>query len=313
MIWLTWRQHRTEGLWTFVAVALMAAGIAIVLYELTHTPVAACPTAGPDGICLTDNPAGVLAQWILKINLVNYGLVVLPALAGAFVGAPLVAGEIENGTHRLAWTQGITRARWFFSKLSLLFVPLLCAATLVGIMEVYLINAMGSQPNHWNWFDQQAPVAVGATLLALALGVASGAVIGRSIPAMAATLIGYVAVRFCLGVFARANYMSPVLFRSHDPFANTDAGANPSAWWLDQPVYQDASGHTISGREAFPFNGGPPADVIAYWKDHGISMVQYYEPGDRFWTFQSIETGILVALSVVLLALAVYWVMRRVS
>ena len=34
------------------------------------------------------------------------GLAVLPALAGLFVGAPLLARELEHGTHRFAWTQG---------------------------------------------------------------------------------------------------------------------------------------------------------------------------------------------------------------
>lgn len=311
MVWVTWRQHRIEGLWVLIATALMAAATAFVTYKLGHP---GCPagTVGV-GICTQDDVAGTLAQWILRVNLVNYGLVVLPAVAGAFVGAPLVAREIENGTHRLAWTQGVTRVRWIFAKLSLLLLPLLVASALLGVLEVFLINGMGSQANHWDWFDQQAPMTVAATVFALALGVASGALIGRSIPAMAVTLLGYVAARFILGVFVRAHYISPVLFSSHDPLANTGIGANPSAWWLDQPVYQDASGRTINGINAFPYNGTSPADSIAYWKDHGISMVQYYQPGNRFWTFQTIESGILLVMTAVLLGIAIYWVTRRAS
>jgi ABC-type transport system involved in multi-copper enzyme maturation permease subunit len=309
VIWLTWRQHRIEGLWVLVATALMAAGAAFVAYELSHP---GCPV-GVKAECLPDDPVGLLAQSIMKINLVNYGLVVLPALAGAFVGAPLVAREIENGTHRLAWTQAVTRTRWIASKLGLIFMPLIAAAALVGVLEVVLVNSGGADGNHWAWFDQQAPVTVGATVFALALGVAAGSVIGRSIPAMAVTLVGVVAVRFSLAVLLRSHYMSPLLFSSRDPLANTGQGVDPTAWWLDQPVYQDASGQVITGGAAFPFNGGTPADVIAYWKDHGISMVQYYQPGDRFWAFQSIETGILLALSVVLVGFTVYWVIRRVT
>ena len=45
---------------------------------------------------------------------------VLPALAGLFVGAPLLARELEHGTHRFAWTQAITRRRWLLSKTALL-------------------------------------------------------------------------------------------------------------------------------------------------------------------------------------------------
>jgi hypothetical protein len=48
------------------------------------------------------------------------GLAVLPALAGLFVGAPLLARELEQGTHRFAWTQGVTRRRWLLSKTALL-------------------------------------------------------------------------------------------------------------------------------------------------------------------------------------------------
>jgi ABC-type transport system involved in multi-copper enzyme maturation permease subunit len=312
MLWVTWRQHRIEGIWVVVLVAIMAAATAFVTYELRNP---GCAAGHQGGICLPDGAVGVLAQWIMRVNLVNYGLVVLPALAGAFIGAPLVAREVENGTHRLAWTQGVTRTRWLVSKLSLLFVPLLGGAALVGILEVLFINALGSAGSHWDWFDQQAPLTVGATAFALSLGVASGSLMGRSIPAMAVTLIGVVAARFSLAVFARAHYMTPVLFKSHDPNAlNGSLGADPSAWWLDSPAYQNASGQTISQSDALsPTVNLSPSDTVTYFKDHGISIVQYYQPGDRFWTFQSIETGIFLVLAAVLLGFTAYWVTRRVS
>jgi hypothetical protein len=46
-------------------------------------------------------------------------LLFLPALVGLFWGAPLVARELEHGTHRLVWTQGVTRLRWATVKLGL--------------------------------------------------------------------------------------------------------------------------------------------------------------------------------------------------
>jgi len=170
MIWVTWRQHRFEGVWSLVFVAAMTAALSFVTWEAGHP---GCPAGGPTGFCLPNDPLGFLAQNIMRLNLVQYGLVVLPALAGAFIGAPLVAREIENGTHRLAWTQGVTRTRWIVSKLALIFIPLIGAAALVGILEVILINRMGTQGNHWDWFDQQAPLTVAATVFALALGVAA--------------------------------------------------------------------------------------------------------------------------------------------
>jgi hypothetical protein len=309
MIWVTWRQHRLEGAWALVFVAAMTAVMSFIIWEASNP---GCRPGDVATICLPNDPLGFVAQNLMRLDLVQYGLVVLPALAGAFIGAPLIAQEIETGTHRLAWTQGVTRTRWIWTKVGLLFVPLMAAAALVGILEVAVIDR-GTIANHWDWFDQQAPMTVAATVFALALGLASGAVIGRSIPAMALTLIGVVAVRFCLAVFVRAHYMTPILFSTHDPLGKTGLGANPSAWWLDQPVYTNGAGQTISGREVFAFNGGSPGDVVTYWKDHGISMVQYYQPGDRFWTFQTIEGGILLALTVALLGFAIYWVTRRLS
>ena len=41
----------------------------------------------------------------------------MPALIGAFWGAPLITREFEAGTFRLAWNQSVTRARWLAIKL----------------------------------------------------------------------------------------------------------------------------------------------------------------------------------------------------
>ena len=296
MSWVTWRQHRLEGAWTLILGALLAATIAFVAYEL-H--VATC--AGSfGGDCFSSNAAGQLAQQLVRSNLYQYGLVVLPALAGAFIGCPLVAREIENGTHRLAWTQGVTPLRWLLVKLVLVFVPVLLVAAAVGILEVILVNQQGSGANHWAFFDQHAPMTVAATLFALALGVACGAVIGKSVPAMAVMLVAFVVVRIGLAEIARPGYISPLLYSSHD-LSIDYAAKNPAAWWLDQPSYHDASGHFLSN--GGPLGQGPQPSYVA----------QYFQPGDRFWTFQSIESAILVGLAALLIGFAIYWVTRRVS
>jgi ABC-type transport system involved in multi-copper enzyme maturation permease subunit len=142
MSWVTWRQHRLEGAWSLAIGAVLAAAVAFVAYEL-H--VASCGAIAND-YCFSDDVAGRIAQGLAQFNLYQYGLVVLPALAGAFIGCPLVAGEIENGTHRLAWgTQGVTRLRWLVVKIVLVFVPVLAIAAVAGILETILINQLGSK------------------------------------------------------------------------------------------------------------------------------------------------------------------------
>lgn len=296
MSWVTWRQHRLEGAWTLAIGALLAAAIAFVAYEL-H--VASCGAIAND-YCFSDDIGGKIAQGLARFNLYQYGLVVLPALTGAFIGCPLVAREIENGTHRLAWTQGVTRLRWLVVKMTLVFVPVLVIPAVVGILEAVLINQMGSRPNHWAVFDQHAPMTVASTLFALALGVAVGAVIGRSIPAMAVTLVLFVIVRIGLAELGRPNYVAPVAFTTHDlnTFSSPPVGF-PDAWWVDQASQYDAGGHLLS-------SGFKYSTQAAY-------AVQHYQPGDRFWQFQTIESAILTVLAAAFIGFAIYWVTRRVS
>jgi ABC-type xylose transport system permease subunit len=191
----------------------------------------------------------------------------------------------------------VTRLRWLSVKLVLVFVPLLLAAALVGLIEALLINVQGSQANRWAFFDQQAPVTVAVTFFALALGVAAGAVVRRSIPAMAVTLIGFVIVRVGLAVLARPQYIAPARLVSHDLAAPY---ANPTAWYLDNGSYYDSAGHLLKQRRP---TVGPQ---FSYF-------IQTYQPADRFWAFQTIESAILSGLAILILGFAIYWVTRRTS
>jgi hypothetical protein len=41
-------------------------------------------------------------------------------LLAMFAGPPVIARELENGTFRYVWTQGIGRVRWTIAKLTFL-------------------------------------------------------------------------------------------------------------------------------------------------------------------------------------------------
>ena len=299
MIWVTWRQHRLEALWAAIFTGLLGASIGWVAYAVwVASPD--CPSAAGLRYCLPGGMLGKVAQGLAQFNLFQYGLVVLPALAGAFIGAPLVAREVENGTQRLAWTQGVTRSRWILTKLALLIAPLLIAATVVGMLEVVLLNVQGPLINRWDVFDQQAPLVVASTLFAIALGLAFGAIVGRSVPAMAFTLVTFVVVRIGIAELVRPHFMAPLRYATHN-MGILGIQAKPTAWWLGVPDFYDSAGHLLSTGIGGTVMGQP-----AY-------AVQYFQPGDRFWAFQSIESALLVALALGLLALAVFWTTRRMS
>lgn len=57
------------------------------------------------------------------------------------------------------------------------------------------------------FFDLQGPALVGYTLFAVALGMFAGALVKRTLPAMALTLTGYLVIRFAVEVLVRPNFL----------------------------------------------------------------------------------------------------------
>ena len=57
----------------------------------------------------------------------------------------------------------------------------------------------------------------------------------------------------------------------------------------------------------------PGSAFNACINSHGWLSTIVWQPADRFWAFQGIESGVLVALAVALLALTIWLVRRRIS
>jgi hypothetical protein len=72
-------------------------------------------------------------------------------------------------------------------------------------------------------FDQQGLVPVAYAIFALALGIAAGAVLKKTMPAMAATLVGFVGLRLIIAGVVRKHFVSPVKRRTRPCRASTPA------------------------------------------------------------------------------------------
>ena len=105
MIRLAWRQFRTEAIAGIGALVVVAVVLAITGPHLVDVY-----RVQPSEVTTIDQD--------LQTALMA-ALLVVPALVGIFFGAPLVARELESGTFRLIFTQGVTRARWLTVKLAL--------------------------------------------------------------------------------------------------------------------------------------------------------------------------------------------------
>ena len=74
------------------------------------------------------------------------------------------------------------------------------------------------------------------------------------------------------------------------------------------PIYQQYCPAAAGlGKGAGPSSGNPLQCLV----QHGFTFWTSYQPASRFWPFQWIEGGWLLALSVLLMAVTVWLVRRR--
>ena len=323
MTWVTWRQHRAALAGLVAALGGLAVYLWVSGLELHHdyAVAAACRPAG-SATC-----AALASAFTAKNSFLTNGLVlqVLPPLMGAFVGAPWLARELETGTFRFAWTQGLGRRRWVHTKLAALALVVTGAATAMGALFSWYYGpyfapgnqALGlprSTPLAPGLFDLRAIVFPAWTLGAFALGCLAAIVLRRVVPAIVVTLAVYSALAVAVGGVLRQHYLAPLVTR---------ALTVPSTAWVLSRRWFTSAGRPRSpaaiaqalqqGAPQLAGKGGVP-DAIGPWRylvRHGFVQVTTYQPAARFWPFQSIEGGWLLALSAVAMVVTVRLVRRR--
>ncbi len=312
MIWLTWRQHRTTIIITALLLVGLVAFLAIVGQQMVQLLASSsngrcggCPDTGQfDAITLFHN--------------VTLSLLAVPVLIGIFVGAPLVAREYEQQTYKTAWTQSITRTRWLAMQVALLVVGVLAVSGILSAL-VYWAESATQDQRYTTWaFDLSAIAPVSYAAFALALGIAAGALLQRTLPAIGVVLAGYLAVRIPISSLLRAHYLPPLMALQDlvNPQLQRSAGPNGNTDWFLETGYIQG-GHKYPGGITSPSYCPDPTTLQQHqqWdacmKAHGWSLYTIYQPADRFWLFQGIESAIFFGLAAALLALAIWWVRRR--
>jgi len=315
MIWLTWRQHRLEGLMTLgvlavIGVFLLLTGRAMATsfqqLGLSHCLGQTTPPGSPcpDLIMAFGTQYGLL-------QIFDILLIFLPLLLGALVGAPLVAREVEQRTHLLVWTQSITRLRWLSVKLALVLVAgLLASGALLAVLIWWyhpwaqLVGSFGT-----NAYDTSGPVWVAETGLSLALGVLAGTLTRRVGPAIFLTIVLFVAIRVPVASFWRPNFEAPITQTTPIGQVNTTQSTVSTQDWIVSQGYIDAQGNKHDGLVGCTSN---QTSVHCFQANGALALFVSYQPADRFWTFQWIETGIYVGFSVLAL-FAAFWLVRRLN
>jgi len=349
MIWLTWRQFRVQALTAGAALAVFAILLAVTGHDLADRYAASGITGCHGGGCTNATIEFLvsLGNTTLYPAVYELGIAVIlvaPAIIGLFWGAPLIAREFESRTFALAWTQSTTRNRWLAAKLALTGLTAMAVTEALSLMyawwgepivRAFNLGAAGTgtvfDDNQFSslMFATHGITPLGYAAFAFALGAAVGVLFRRALPAMAVTLAIFAAVQVVMPLAVRSHLLPPdrtvatfAAVQADDigTLAPTVVPGHPGSWIISSAAVNTA-GRPVdlntASASCYPSNPqakGPNAPVLWQCLDgKGFRTAVTYLPGSSYWPLQYIETGIFLALALVLAGYCSWRLSRRRS
>ena len=260
MIWVAWRQFRTQALVTLGLLAAFAALVIVTGVHLRDTyDAAGGASCGARGDCPI---AELRRRW----------RTILDQRCGR-------SRRCSGSSGARRWSRASSRAEPSASRgrrasravagcrsgsRSSASPPLAVAGIASWLVSWWSapIDAVNLNRFDPGMFDLRGVVAIGYAAFALALGVAAGALMRRTLPAMAATLVGFVAARFAFTIWLRPqlpgmhHLLVPVTAGKSLAFFEGPSGVGiaggapplPNAWWLSSALV-DRAHHALSAAQ----------------------------------------------------------------
>ncbi|MFI6339414.1 ABC transporter [Streptomyces sp. NPDC050535] len=305
--WLVWHQHRA-AFWTLIAFTVVAVGwMAYQRGQLTDQL---------NGIPGWPHPKA--GDWEMKVDnswltLTGSGLGFIPVVIGVFLGAPLVAGDLENGTAKLVASQSVSRVRWIATKLGITALVVVPLSVVLSVTFNWWWQPVRSRPNILDWtsgtaFDTTGPVPVALTLFTLVGGVAIGMLLRRTLLSMVVTLGFAVAVQLVWSYF-RLDLADVVTVTTNSGVGENATPRLPGgAYWVDES-YLTANGDLIGWGSC---NEATEKATNACLNDKQvIGWSVDYIPFSQMSSMQWFGASILLALTVATTAFILFWGRRR--
>jgi hypothetical protein len=320
MMWMAWRQFRTQAAVVFGALAVLAVVLLVTGLRLRHLyDVSGIPGCSTTGDCDTVTAAFTNHYRLLQTLLGSVLIMLLPAVTGVFWGAPLLAREFDTGTYRLAWTQSITRTRWLAAKIAVVGTASVAASGLLSWLVTWWftpLDGLSDTKFDPTIFSQRDVVPMGYAAFAFALGLIAGLLIRRTLPAMATTFVGYIAARLVVLEWVRPHFATPLHVTASMPEPGSApvkavkapaASQIPQGSWIGTSRTTDPAGHTVA---VIRVNLGDPC-VAKHNCMAGYHQTIFYQPPSRYWPFQWAETALFAGVAVILIGFCFWWINDR--
>ena len=319
LAWVTWRRYRLAIVSTAGVLALLAVSLVISGHHIrsAYEALQACSPARSAKCRFMDEQ---FRDKYSSTGFLGPVLLLLPGFLGAFVGAPLLARELETGTFRYAWTQGVGRMRWAVSLIvpGAIGVAVVMGAfgALISWQQQALVEYGARSRLDTSVFPATGLAVAGWALVAFALGVLAGLVWRRVLPAVATAFALWFGLAYLAARFRGTAYLAPLRTASLEL---SSRNLFVSQWWTKGGVRVsqadlnrklESLGAAVSGNQVSVHVSPGSVDPFQYLLQHGYRQVTSYQPASRYWTFQWIEFGWLTALSLILLA-TTFWLLRR--
>lgn len=256
MIWSTWRQFRTTillGVLTPLFLAAVVAAVTLFGERIGSSYVLFRCFGLSTTTCLAES----------SLTLATVGTIALPVVLGVFVGVTVFSRDIERRTHVLGLTQAVGRMRWYWTRVLVVFTPVVLAMVVLGY--VVLWSRFGSNPYGGSFVDAfysrlEFPtfgtigvVPAGYTALGLVVGSSAALLLRNTIGAMVVTVVASVAVVVALPTLVREHYATPEVDRM--TLETSESGRsvayemNPSEIdrpsWVVDSYFADAAGERV--------------------------------------------------------------------
>jgi hypothetical protein len=341
MIWIAWRYQRSVVL-AFGLLAVVVIGFAIVNGVMQHHAFEEFFAAPCHGSESATNVPGDRCG-ILDVNLANAehysseirfaGYIIAP-LVGGILGLLAVGNELDNRTARLAWTQSISRNRWFAAKASV--GAAIVTALLVPVAVV--LSWWSGQGPPSNVFNTENFGVAGWDLVAyglfmFALTLLTGTVIRRVGWALAASILIFLAIAATVPSHVRPHLVTPTVHWSAPTLA-TKGNAYAYADYFPQNSLLLVNGVVSRNTVGIPTwsdviaveprisacEGNYPQESetkyvkreVQCYRKFDVEQVSVYIPGDQFWTLQFRE-GVLYLVAGLVLAGGSLLIVRRIE
>ncbi|MFD4350839.1 ABC transporter permease [Streptomyces coelicoflavus] len=300
--WLV-RLHRPAVLVWGLFVLVTAAALVWLGGPLTDAAATALKTESCFKDCSYDPDAPDRYRAVHSYTM--YAVLAAPLLVAAWAGGSLTSRELESGTARLAWTQGVSPARWLTVRLAL---PALLVATGTGLLAWLHRRAWTAGANRvssgelWYYFRDfyaNGVVPVALALAGLAAGALAGLLLHRSLAALTAAVVAVGAL------WAAVHTTLPYLWPTITQITSLQEGAAVVGISTGKGVLTaDSDRRTTHCRTILDGCDRLLGDLgaVHYFND--------YHPASHYWPLQLVASGILLVVTA-LCVLATFRLLRH--